>query len=53
MYHKIKVESGYLYALVGGYPAVNFNRFDNYSMHVIRLQSIETVKSELNMVDEK
>ena len=42
--------SGYLYEVSVGNPAVDFNGFENYSMHVLRPKIIETDEPGLNMV---
>ena len=49
----MKVESGDCYDVVGGNPAVDFDGFDSYALHILRLPNIGTGDSELKMIDEK
>ena len=37
----------------GGNPEVDFNVFENYSMHVLRPPNIETGEPELKIVSDK
>ena len=37
----------------GGNLSVDFNGFEKYSLHVLRLPNTETGESEINMISEK
>ena len=37
----------------GGNPAVDFNEFEKYSMHILRSPNIKTVKPEVNTISDK